>query len=235
MKLKCCIFDLDDTLVDNTENIRGAFQYLLSYLGLSYTEEDFQKWMIFDHDYWSKGIYQTISIPEEYNKTKELFTEYVRSMRFSFFFKELQQSPFILNQVYNEGLLKRIVPLNNARETLTFLSLKYPIYIATNGESNAAKEKIERIGLSHIVKGIFSADMTEHTVTKANPEYYQELLLFLKDYQPSDCIIIGDHYRDDVLIPHQLGFHTCFLHNTKPVDFVGDYHITQLCELENIL
>ena len=235
MDVKCLIFDLDDTLVSDFENKRGAFQFLLSFLNLSYSEQMFLEWNRFDHDYWSNGIYQQIKVPIPFCKTKEGFTKYVRSMRFPMFFGNTDHSPFVLNDIYQKGLFQRIVPIEGACEVITYFQKYYPIYIATNGVSEVAVHKLKQIGLSSYFQGIFSADMTKNTVTKANILFWKEFLEFIKDYRPKDCLIIGDNYRDDICIPKSLGFHTCLVHPGDYADFQGDYHIKRLKELKQII
>lgn len=232
---KCLIFDLDNTLVSDTENIRGAYQNVLKFLNRPYTEDGFQKWLRFDREYWKNS--NTILIPSEFQTSTESCAEYLRSMRFYLFFGDTPYMPFELNQIYQDGLYHRIIPLPYAFETVSSLSLKYPIFIATNGVSKVAKYKIEHIGLSQSIQGIFSADMTKNAMNKASLKYFEELLLFMKDYAPHDCMCIGDSYHDDVFNPHQMQFQTVWFHEQEDMieNFVGDYHIRSLKELHRIL
>lgn len=80
---------------------------------------------------------------------------------------------------FKEGLKIGIVPLDGAVEALKTLSKDYNIYISTNGDSFVAKEKINRIGLSNYINGIFSADLTNPPKSKSDLDYYQQLLTFI--------------------------------------------------------
>ena len=51
-KYKIIIFDLDDTLIDNTENIRHAYAKMMQSVGEPYTETEFQRWYSIDHKFW---------------------------------------------------------------------------------------------------------------------------------------------------------------------------------------
>ena len=51
-KYELLIFDLDDTLIDNDENVRYAFQKMTELLGYSYSDELFKSWQKFDKQFW---------------------------------------------------------------------------------------------------------------------------------------------------------------------------------------
>ncbi len=230
MAIKCLIFDLDDTIVNDTENRRGAFIYTLDKLNIPYTEEYFQQWLEFDAFYW-KNYFQTIEVPLEYKKTGEMNAEYLRGMRFPIFFeKNLPYNPLEMQKIFKEGLTKKIIALPNVINTIKFLSRKYPIYIATNGDSKVGKYKIHQIGIESYIQDIFSADMTLPAATKADLEYYKQLLKFMKYYKAEECLMIGDNYRDDILIPNKVGFQTCWLHQKQKNEenIICDYQIESL-------
>ncbi|MCI8575787.1 MAG: HAD family hydrolase [Bacilli bacterium] len=236
MAIRYFIYDLDDTLVSDILNQQGAFKALLKFMKIPYTDELFLRWHQFDRDYWGKEIYKTISIPLEYQKNKESYTEYVRSQRFSLFFDcLLPYSPFLLNRVYQNGLFDSIVPMEDAYETVSTLAPQFPSYIATNGVFEVAKHKLKEIRLEDFFQDIFSADMTSHTVTKARLEFWEELIetFHIKDTQ--EYLVIGDNYRDDVCVPKQLGFQTCWLSSKEIPNFQGDYQIKRLRELKKIV
>ncbi len=233
MAIKYLIYDLDDTLVSDVLNQQGAFQFLLRFLNIPYREDLFFKWHQFDQNYWKKEIYKTIPVPVEYQKNKESYTEYVRSQRFALFFKT--DSPFLLNQVYQQGLFSRIVPILDAYETVSSLACYYPSYISTNGVSEVAKYKLKQLQLDSFIEGIFSADMTTHTVTKAREEFWEELIQFFQIKQTKEYLVIGDNYRDDVCTPKKLGFQTCYFSSDSMPDFQGDYQIQHLRELKKIV
>lgn len=236
MKIKYLIFDLDDTLVNDTENRRGAFMYTLEKLNLPYTEEYFQKWLEFDADYW-QNQFQSIEVPEEYKKTGDMNAEYLRGSRFPIFFgKDKARDPLEMQKIFKEGLTKRIVPMPGVVDTIKKLAKKYPVYIATNGDINVANCKIQQIGLKDDIKSIFSADMTLPATTKADTDYYEQLLKKLNNPKAEECLMIGDNYRDDIINPHKLGFKTCWIWpKDDKQDDVSDYQIENIKELLDFL
>ena len=52
MKYTTLLFDLDDTLIDNSASMHYAFRKVLQVLNISYSEELFKKWELFDTIYW---------------------------------------------------------------------------------------------------------------------------------------------------------------------------------------
>lgn len=235
MAIKCLILDLDDTIVDDTENHRGAYQHILKILNKPFTEEDFKNWLEFDSFYWH-DYFKGIIVPDEYNKNGDTNAEYLRGMRFTTYFKEdLPYDPIEMQGLFKEGLTHRIVALPYAVEAIKDLSDYYPIFISTNGDSIIGKEKTTRIGIDSYIKGIFSADMTNPPAAKSDLDYYRQLQDFIQYYKIEECLMTGDKYRDDVLIPHQAGMKTCWLHKGKEDNLVCDYQVENLKELKKIL
>lgn len=231
--IKNLIFDLDDTLVNDRENHKEAFKYILKFLKIDYTEELFQQWLDFDTFYW-KDYFKTITVPAEYSKTGSDSAEYLRGLRFQLFFKT-ELDPFEMQKHFKEGLKIGIVPLDGAVEALKTLSKDYNIYISTNGDSFVAKEKINRIGLSNYINGIFSADLTNPPKSKSDLDYYQQLLTFIGNTKKEEYLMTGNSYHDDVIMPNKAGIKTCWLHDKKEDNVICDYQISNLMELINIL
>ncbi|MDE6141826.1 MAG: HAD family hydrolase [Bacilli bacterium] len=235
MAIKCLIFDLDDTLVDDTENHRGAYKHITKVLNKPFTEVDFQKWFEFDSYYWH-DYFKSLIIPDEYKNNGDTASDYLRGMRFTTYFKEeLPYDPIEMQEFFKEGLTHRIIALPHAVEAIRDLSSHYPIFISTNGDSTIAKEKTTRIGIEEYIKGIFSADMTNPPASKSDLDYYRQLMAFIKDFQIDECLMTGDKYRDDVLMPNKAGMKTCWLHKGKEENLVCDYQVENLKELKKIL
>lgn len=50
-KYEYILFDLDDTLINNLENVRFAYTKMLQFMGLEYTGEGFKRWYEFDRQF----------------------------------------------------------------------------------------------------------------------------------------------------------------------------------------
>lgn len=54
-KYKILIFDLDDTLIDNSENVRHAYTKMIEFVGEKYSEDGFRKWQAVDKNFGETG------------------------------------------------------------------------------------------------------------------------------------------------------------------------------------
>jgi len=66
MEYKIIIFDLDDTLIDNKENVRTALKRLLIAQGLAYSDSEFERWHKIDKKFWVEWQDGLILLPEKF-------------------------------------------------------------------------------------------------------------------------------------------------------------------------
>jgi 2-haloacid dehalogenase len=153
------IFDLDDTLIDNKENIKEAIKEVLKFKKEEYTEEKFKEWYQLDVQFWKDRINGLIKDPYEF-KSKEEKARWVRSQRFLRYFKDISlDEAMAINEVYMEALKNNVVPIEGAEEIIEYLHKKnYKIVIATNGPKVAAPTKLEKINISQYITEIFGAE-----------------------------------------------------------------------------
>lgn len=235
-KYEILIFDLDDTLIDNYENVKYAFKIICNYLNEKYSEELFNKWYLFDKEYWIK--YDNNLLELSLDRNDKNFVPYVRALRFYLFFdnKYNMDKCIKINELFLESLKEHIVGIKNVKETLEYLNKKYTLVIGTNGPSIAATSKLEKIGCLDLFKYIFSADMTKNIVTKPSKEYIDELLDYIKFYDKDKILIIGDTIRNDVMCGINSNIDTCWYNSLKEVsDIKPNITINDLIELKDIL
>lgn len=232
MDIQWLTFDLDDTLIDNKESIRFAFRMVCESFQIPFSETLFLKWSKFDCQYWKH--YRNLEVPKEIQQDIIAYTSYVRMMRFTLFFPKYQEYSQEMSELYLRNLGTNIVPMDKAQETLQSLSLKYPIFVATNGPSLAAKEKIGKIGCDSYIQGIFSADMTKSKATKQYLEFFQEYLIWVQKFHSSKGLFIGDSYAEDVLMAKKAGFHTAWFHPINTPN-EADKQIRKLSDLKKFL
>lgn len=237
-KYDVLIFDLDDTLIDNYENVKYAFKIVCNYLNEEFTEELFNKWYLFDKEYWVK--YDNNLLELSLDRNDKNFIPYVRGLRFNLFFnnKYSIDKCIEINDIFLNSLKEKIIPINNAKEVLEYLNNKYILVIGTNGPSIAASTKLEKIGCLNLFKYIFSADMTKNIVTKPSKEYIDELLEYIDYYDKDKILIIGDTIRIDVMCGINSNIDTCWfnkLNEELDNNYKPTYIINDLIELKNIL
>lgn len=74
------IFDLDDTLTNDKENIKEAFKEVLKSKKEKYSDEKFEKFYKIDKETWKKRAAGKLLTPYEDNNEKK--AEWLRAYRF---------------------------------------------------------------------------------------------------------------------------------------------------------
>jgi putative hydrolase of the HAD superfamily len=153
------IFDLDDTLIDNKENIKEAFKEVLIYRNIEFTEERANEWYDCDIQFWKDRVNGLIKEPYEFN-SKEEKARWVRSQRFIRYFKDVTlEEAMNINELYMYALRKHVVPIEGAKEVIEYLYNKnYKIVIATNGPKVAIASKLEGLNIDKYIDTIFTAE-----------------------------------------------------------------------------
>lgn len=238
-KYKFLLFDLDDTLIDNYENVKFAFKKMLEYLHKNFSEEYFFNWFEFDKQFWIDRLNGKIEVPEKYLVSQKLYVVYVRSLRYYKFFGDISmETAFKLNDIYLNAVNEKVVPIDGAFETLKKLSENYKIYIATNGPSSAVESKLSKIDCLKFVAGYFSADMSKSTSSKPSPEFFEEMLDFINFHNKKEIVFIGNSLRTDIAGAKNFGIDTIWLNlngRKAPENLVATYEVSSLLEMLNIL
>ena len=63
-KYKILIFDLDDTLIDNLENVKYAFKKMIESKNEKYSNDSFKVWYEIDKQFWKDWQDGLIELPE---------------------------------------------------------------------------------------------------------------------------------------------------------------------------
>lgn len=198
-KYETLVFDLDDTLIDNTASIKYAFKYIVTGMGLEYSDEFFEEWKQFDNRYWREWESSNMEFPRHI-KDKEERIAYVRSKRFLLFFDRYLDLSFeeakYINNIYCEKLGVNIEGIEGARELLNYLYDNYDIVIATNGPKNAANSKIKKANLYPFISKLISAE--DVGIAKPSKEYFDYLCKEIKQ-EKDKMLLIGDSLVSDVM------------------------------------
>lgn len=219
MKYKILIFDLDDTLIDNRQNVQAAFKSMLAAEGLDYSDADFDRWYEIDIKFWIDWQDGKIELPEylahETGKKSAKFLDWARSQRVLIYFNDSisQEHAVELNNIFMNALNHVVAPIDGAQETLKYLSGKYKIIVATNGPQIATSEKLRKIGCSQYVTEILSADM--FGFMKPKVEFFEAIEERYKDFNRNDYLIIGDSLKSDVGFGMNAGIDSCWLNRNN--------------------
>ncbi len=239
-KYEIILLDLDDTLIDNLENVRYAYRKMVEFMDEKYTEEGFNRWYNLDKQFWIDFSNQKIEVPLEYKSNHDDFVKYVRSLRYMIYFDNQisLEKAFEINDLFLDSLNELVVPVEGAKEILEYLHSKYRLVIATNGPTNAVESKLKKIGCLNQIDSIFSADMTKNTVTKPDNKYFDELLEFINFHDRKKILIIGDSLRSEVQGGMNSGIDSIWFNRFQkqlPNNYAPTYIVEKLIEIKNII
>ncbi len=242
-KYKILIFDLDDTLIDNLENVRYAFTKMIEVKNEKYNENSFKRWYELDKQFWKDWQDGLIELPEnlknETGKKSNAFLDWVRSQRVLQYYKnEVSLEEAInLNSIYMNALKENVIAIDGAYETLEYLFSKgYYIIIATNGPQIATRDKLLKIKCLNFVNEILSADMFGYM--KPSKEFFEGIEKTLNNYNTQEYLMIGDSLKSDVEFAGKCYFDSCWFNKNN--EKLNDYYkptmvINELRELINML
>ena len=207
---KVLIFDLDDTLTNNLENVKEAFKKVIEYRKEKFTEEKFSKFYNIDLKFWSDRANGKLLTPYEDNKEKKV--EWLRANRFIKYFGENNisyEEAVKVNDIYMNGMKEKVVPRENCFEVIKYLYDKnYKIVIATNGPLIPLKIKIEKLDIFKYMDTIFSAE--EIGFMKPSKEFYEGLMNKSNLKVKEDILFIGDDLEKDIKGGIENGIDTCW-------------------------
>lgn len=237
-KYKILIFDLDDTLINNTENIRYAYTKMIESVGESYTEPGFKKWYSIDRKFWEDWQEGLIELPKnlrnETGKKSETFLNWLRAQRVLIYFDNQisLEKAIELNHLYMNSLKENVIAINNAYTTLQYLSSKYNIIVATNGPKIATKEKLSKINCLQFIQNVLSADMFGYV--KPRKEFFEGIQHTLNNYNTDEYLIIGDSLSSDIAFAMNCNFDSYWFNPTNaqlPNQYKPTMVINDLIEL----
>lgn len=235
---KVLIFDLDDTLTNNLENVKEAFKKVIEYRKEKFTEEKFSKFYNIDLKFWSDRANGKLLTPYEDNKEKKV--EWLRANRFIKYFGENNisyEEAVKVNDIYMNGMKEKVVPRENCFEVIKYLYDKnYKIVIATNGPLIPLKIKIEKLDIFKYMDTIFSAE--EIGFMKPSKEFYEALMKKSNLKVKEDILFIGDDLEKDIKGGIENGIDTCWCnYDNIPnnLSYIPKYEIHNLVDLKNIL
>ena len=118
---KTIIFDLDDTLNDDTKNMQEAFKILTKD---KYSDEEFKKFQTIDKNYWKERAAGIVKDPRE-GMSKAEKAEWNRAQRFLRYFKGISYEEAVkINDIYTEGLKRKVQEIEGAKEIIKYLKDK---------------------------------------------------------------------------------------------------------------
>ena len=241
-KYKILIFDLDDTLIDNKENVKHAFKEMLKLRNIEYSDSEFSRWYEIDKQFWEDRQDGLIEIPndlknEEGKKSKKIL-DWLRAQRIIRYFSgEIELDDAInLNSVFIDSMSEVVTAIDGAYEILEYLSKQYKILIATNGPEKVMHEKLVKIDCLKFIDEVLSAEMFGYM--KPDERFFDGIQCMLNNFNDNEYLIIGNSLKSDVGFGMNCGFDSCWFDRKEEV-LTTTYNptmvIEKLTDLFNIL
>ena len=222
MNVKVIVFDLDDTLYDEIDFVKSAFNEVSEYFAKKYNLNNLD-------------IYTSFVDELDKNGRGRIFDE-------TFKFFGISSKTNILKALSIYRTHKPDIYLSS--ETLEILSFyqskNIPLYIITDGNKIVQNNKIEALNLRKYVKKDFITHRFGKKYSKPSP-YCFEKIRKLERVNPEDIVYIGDNPNKDFVNIKKLGFRTIrikkgmFSNLTKTEEFEAEIIIKNLQELINII
>lgn len=126
---------------------------------------------------------------------------------------------------------KELLPF--ALDMLEYLNQKYELYILTNGFSDVQAVKLNSAGILHFFRRVFTAE--DFQVGKPSKVYFNSVLKEI-GAKPSECIMIGDNLKTDILGAQNAGIDHIYYNPSNRSYFMHVQHeINCLSELKELL
>lgn len=231
------IFDLDNTLTNDYENVKQAFKILLEYRNEKFSEEKFDKFYKIDRYVWKERAAGRLLGPYEDDNKKK--TEWIRATRFIMYYGEENisyEDAVIANDVYMNGMKEKVVPQEGAYEIIEYLYNKgYKIVIATNGPIVPLKTKISKLNIDKFIDNIFSAE--EVGFMKPSKKYFDGLIKKIQNPPKEELLFLGDSLQNDIKGANDNNIDVCWCNYNNIInnEYNINYEIHKLEELKKIL
>ena len=231
------IFDLDDTLTDDCENIRQAFKTVLEYKKEDYSDEKFETFYSIDKKTWRDRALGKLITPYEDDKEKK--AEWLRASRFLKYFGDSidYKEAVHINDIYMDGMKKKVIAREGTLDVIKYLyDKKYTLIIATNGPIVPLNSKLEKLQVKKYFNTIFFFFFLGFM--KPHEEFYKGLLDKSGNPSKENILFIGDELEKDIKGGIENNIDTCWCNynnESKSTTYVPKYEIHKLKELKEIL
>ncbi len=225
--IRTVFLDLDDTILDFQKGERVAIRETFVHFGLPYDDRTIERYIEINLACW-RAL-----------ERGEMTVAQVLIGRFEMLFSEMNisLSPSVAQDVYQEFLAKQHDFLPGAKELLDELkkSGKCRLYMATNGIPEVQWPRIKDSGIRGYFDDIFIS--YDFGVGKPKKEFFDRCFERIEDFNPRECIIVGDSLTSDIKGGINAGILTCHYDrcDTSYGDITPDYKITELSELIPLL
>ncbi len=122
---------------------------------------------------------------------------------------------------FSDNLILKIKAIPGAKSAIKKLMKTYKVALVTGDRGERARRKLKKAGMGSLFRTVISSGETG--VMKPDKRYY----LMAADslgVKPSECIVIGNNFKDDIEVAQKLGIKAImFRYKDSSDDCLGDY------------
>ncbi len=225
-KIKHIFFDLDHTLWDFDTNSELAFTKIFKTSGWNASVPYFMSLYIpINSECWKLYENNELSIEDlkrvRLEKAFDAFHYYMTADDIEY-----------VAYCYDKFLPEYNTLIENAIDTLEYLSQKYTLHIVTNGNTEMQYKKMDNAKITHFFKTFTNTDISG--AKKPDPKIYQHALK-LANAEKLESIMIGDSMHADVQGALDFGIKALFFNQNDKIKDHNYTQITNLAELKILL
>lgn len=226
---KHLFFDLDNTLWDFKANSREAFYGIFMAEGLLDRIPDFDRFL---------EVYEKHNefLWLEYRKGK-MKKDTMRTERMALTFREMgitdPDLPRIIGELYLQEAPKKSNVFPGVHETLHYLSLRYKLYILTNGFAEVQVQKIDNSRLHPYFTKLFMAEMVGYQ--KPDKRFFEYAIKSVHAHK-QECLMVGDDPEADIRGAYNAGIDQVYFNTGgKACSIQPTWEITEVGQLRELL
>ena len=218
--------DLDDTILDFHKAERNAINKTLGEFGLEPTEEVLGRYHLINKAHW------------EMLERGKLTRAEVQWKRFDALFREfgVEADAHECAVRYMQNLSVGHWFLPGAEETVEYLSGKYRLFLASNGNASVQKGRMTSANLYRFFEQVFVSEELGHN--KPSKAYFAAAFARIPGFEPEKALMVGDSLTSDIRGGNNAGIRTCWVNPghapVKPGIHV-DFEIEALHQLPALL
>ncbi|MCW3999866.1 MAG: HAD-IA family hydrolase [Candidatus Bathyarchaeota archaeon] len=225
--LKAVVFDLDDTLYDQYDYLKGAFRESARFL--SYR-------LNLDEDYLLRCLLE-ISKAKGSDQGK-IFDLLIHNLQVTSHAKELIDGAVDAFLSYHPAELEAYAGVHDVLESLKNRKIK--LGLLTDGRSEIQNSKLKALSLFGYFDAIVVSDDYGRENRRPAPFTYQLVLRKLES-QPHECVFVADNPKKDFVTAKKMGILTVrtltgeYRNLSLDDEYEADYSIPQIKELQSAI
>lgn len=225
---KTILFDVDDTLLDFSENEDQALTKTFSKLNHRFSSEDRRQYKSYNQHLWQQYEDGVIT------------RSYLLQIRFKNFFKQEFNEDINNEQVtkiFLNFLAQGHQKIKGAAQLLTDLRMAgCRLFVASNGLPDVQRQRLQDAGLLQYFQALFVSGKIGYQ--KPAKEFFETAFQQIPAFDRQAAIIVGDSLSSDIKGGLNAGIKTVWFNpqHTKNTTMVRpDYEIADLIELEKVV